>query len=451
MSILRQGKFTPDEIAIPLTSGALRLIDKPADDVIRLYRAAQAAADAAYAENRGRGTARARALAAVSDFRFSTLQGEHRPWHTHSMTNTSHITYLVDRIMDAAFVVISYFVGMRAGEILGLQAGCLQPRSPANPTDPPDSFYIRGKIFKTSRSPAGDPHRWAVPRCVARAITVVERLSEPLRMHTGRPDLWLATSVKGLRTPVSSCTQLTTSAMNTRLNEKFAPFIDLPLYQGKPWHLSTHQGRKTFAAFVGRRDHTGLEALRSHFGHKSIAMTDSAYVGNDPSLAELVDEHIEEESQAALVDLLTASEIAGPAGQRIARNLQFRGRTADPDVIDFAKFLREDLQLTLGPCDWGYCLFRRLTSACHGGDSGPNPVFRNQNTCASCHNFAVTRRHLPVWEDRLARNRALLERPDLTPTTRAVAQHRANQCQEILEQLNASPKLAEESDAEQNN
>ena len=68
---------------------------------------------------------------------------------------------------------------------------------------------------------------------------------------------------------------LSAPAMNLRLNKEFAPFINLPTYQGKTWHLSTHQGRKAFAGFVARRDSTSLDALRAHLGHRSIVMTDA--------------------------------------------------------------------------------------------------------------------------------------------------------------------------------
>ena len=442
---------TPDEIAIPLLSSALRLIEKPADDVISVYLSAQAITDAALRDGFHKWTAHSKAHDAVSKFRFSTLTGEDAPWHPHPVTSTSRITYLVDRIVDAAFVLIAYFVGMRASEILGLQAGCVQPRPAIDPGDPPNIFNISGRILKTSSSPAGDPHRWTAPACAARAIAVLERLSQPLRARTGLSDLWLATPGNGLHNDPSSIYLLSTTSINRRLNEEFAPFIRLPLYRGEPWHLSSHQGRKKFASFVARRDRTGLDALRAHLGHRSITMTDSAYVGNDPSLSDLTDDHIQKESHAALVELLMAPELGGPAGQRIARNSQFRGQTADADVLDEATdeatFLLEDENLTLGLCDWGYCLYRRPTSACLGDDSGPNPVFRSQDTCIGCYNFAVTRRHLPVWQERLSKNLALLKRPNLTPTTRSIAQRCVDQCRKIIAELNASPKPADDSDA----
>ena len=66
---------------------------------------------------------------------------------------------------------------------------------------------------------------------------------------------------------------MTGRTMTVRLNTKFAPFVGVPPHEGKPWHLSTHQGRKTFAYFVARQDRSGLHALKEHFGHRSIVMT----------------------------------------------------------------------------------------------------------------------------------------------------------------------------------
>src|SRR3546814_19696695 len=78
----------------------------------------------------------------------------------------------------------------------------------------------------------------------------------------------------------------------------------------------------------------------------------------------------------------------------------------------------------LGVCDWGYCLYRRETSACLGGEREPNPVLRTQSTCSTCANFAVTGKHKPVWEARLERNSALLQRDDLDSESRALAEAR---------------------------
>src|SRR3546814_9476331 len=65
----------------------------------------------------------------------------------------------------------------------------------------------------------------------------------------------------------------------------------------------------------------------------------------------------------------------------------------------------------------------------------PNPVLRTQSTCSTCANFAVTGKHKPVWEARLERNSALLQRDDLDSESRALAEARIQESRRILDQL----------------
>ena len=223
--------------------------------------------------------------------------------------------------------------------------------------------------------------------------------------------------------------------VNIRLNERLAPFLALPEHQGGTWHLTTYQGRKTFSRFIGRRDRTGLTALQRHLGHVHRAMTDRAYVGTDFELAQLIDDQAAEETRKALEDLLLAPNVAGKAGVMLSERSPFRGRTRSGDVDGYITEILAETDMRLGVCDWGYCLYRRETSACLGGEREPNPVLRTQSTCSTCASFAVTDRHRPVWEARLARNTALIQRDDLDRESRALAETRIQESRRILDQL----------------
>ena len=224
------------------------------------------------------------------------------------------------------------------------------------------------------------------------------------------------------------------STIISRLNNQLAPFIALPHHQGEPWHLNTHQGRKTFARFVGKRDRTGLHALQAHFGHVTRAMTDRGYVGTDFALDDLIDRHAQEETRAALEEVLTATALGGKRGRMIAARSQFRGRTRD-DAQAYVRFLMEETDLRLGVCDWGYCVYRVETAACFGDEKGPNPVLRTESTCLTCANFAVTAKHRPVWQARRDRNADLLAHPGLDPVSRELAETRIAECDRILGDL----------------
>ena len=425
--------YTPDEIAVPLVSAALRLIGAPADDVIALQTLAQTVYDDALAQGISQTKAGFIVTDAIAAFTFSTLPGEDAPWHAAPVSSTKQVRYLVDRIYDACFVVIAYLIGARVSEIIGLQVGCIE-QHPSG--DGSERFaYLVGRIYKTARGADGEAHRWVAPPPVERAILVMERLSARLRAQSGRPDLFLAMASNGLIGPAARINLPVVSTIISRLNNQFAPFTALPHHDGEPWHLNTHQGRKTFARFVGKRDRTGLHALQAHFGHVTRAMTDRGYVGTDFALDDLIDRHAQEETRAALEEVLTATALGGKGGRMIAARSQFRGRTRDGDAQAYVSFLMKETDLRLGVCDWGYCVYRVETAACFGDEKGPNPVLRTESTCLSCANFAVTARHRPVWQARRDRNAGLLDHPGLDPISRKVAETRIAECDRILGDL----------------
>jgi hypothetical protein len=160
-----------------------------------------------------------------------------------------------------------------------------------------------------------------------------------------------------------------------------------------------------------------------------------SYVGTDFELAELVDAQAVQETRAALEELLVAPRLAGKAGRALAARSPFRGRTRGGDLDAYITRLLAETDMRLGVCDWGYCLYRRETSACLGSDREPNPILRTQGTCSSCANFAVSDRHRPVWEERLQRNHTLLSRPDLDRESRALATERVAESRRILDGL----------------
>jgi hypothetical protein len=350
---------------------------------------------------------------------------------------TPAIWALNDRVMrlyDACFIVIAYLVGARASEILALESGSIEWTASDGPDGVGSYAYLTGTIRKGAPGSEGVPHRWVAPEPVVRAVTVLERLSAPWREARGDKRLWTTqqTSCAAIRISGMPLGIVGITTVNQRLNGNFIPFIKLPHHDGQPWQLSSHQGRKTFARFVGSRDRTALCALRKHLGHVTRAMTDRAYVGTDFELSELVDRQAATETRAALEDLLTAPRLAGKAGRILSEGSAFRGRTKDGDLKAYVTQILADTNLRLGVCDWGYSLYRRETSACHGSEREPNPALRTQSVCLGCTNFAITEKHLPVWEGRLRRNLELLERPDLDPESRTMAEQRVDECRNLL-------------------
>lgn len=428
--------YTPDTVAIPLVSAAIRLIGRPADDVLALRDRID---EAGGRDTHDQRVTEVRIYNELSDFRFSVLEGEQRPWRAEAVAGVGGLQFLLTRLYDACFVVIAYLIGARVSEILSLKTGCILMHMSADHSE--EFAYLHGRIYKTANGAEGEPHRWVAPEPVVRAVAVLERLSAPLRHVSGRDDLWLTSNGPGDDEPSVHIHRA--AGFNARLNGSFAAFINLPHYNGRPWHLTTHQGRKTFARFVGRRDRTGLHALAAHFGHVTRVMTDASYVGSDFELAELIDEQIFEETRDALEELLTASRLAGKAGRTIAAGSRFRGRTRDGDVKEYVDFILQETDMRLGVCDWGYCVYRRENAACHGDERGPNPVLRTQSLCAGCVNFTAVEKHRPVWAERRRRSAELLLHPALDPESRMLAVTRVEECNRILSQLDEGQDVQE--------
>jgi hypothetical protein len=250
------------------------------------------------------------------------------------------------------------------------------------------------------------------PEPAVHAVTVLEALSAPHRLRTGRPELWLRVRdrFRGVTEWESECAEPAWIPSTTRINQwlgRFATRLSLPLHESRRWRLSTHQGRKTFARFIALRDRTSLFALAQHLGHRDRVITDTGYVGTDNSLQHEIEAEVLEQSVAAWEHMLSAPQLGGRAGaELVAKRPRFRGRSMQQDLKSYARLLVE-AGLTLGVCDWGFCVYREEYSACRGDAFGPNPERREPSTCARCKNFVVSIEHRSYWLDQVKRHEAL--------------------------------------------
>lgn len=330
------------------------------------------------------------------------------------------------RLMDACFVVIAGFVGMRISEILSMQVGAIE-HHPLGETGLKQA-YIVARLFKTADEPEGRVERWLAPEPVVRAVKCLESLGAPRRASSGHSELFLTNPCFGqVAAPISA------EAINYRLNF-FAAYVGVPLHEGKRWVFTPHQFRKTFARYVARGDRSHLLALADHFKHVSVSMTSRGYVGTDFELHELVDEESRAETAIALDRLLSSDRLGGRMGERIAaRNHAFRGRAGDQVRRDYIDFVLAETDLRIRGCDYGWCVFQAETARC-GGEVAPNEARRGPSVCADCSNFAVDDRHVPYWQDRRRRNQALTDQA-AGPLVRAVLDEAVDECDWVLRRI----------------
>jgi hypothetical protein len=431
---------TPDVVAIPLIQGAIEFLSDSAVQILAARERALCVYNQVKATSGDKRRAWRVMNAAMSEMSIDTPNG------IQQLGSYRSLSMLIDLLYGACFVIISYLVGPRVSEILYLQAGCVQPFDSGTVGASPVGAMIVGTIYK-AESYHGRRHQWMAPAPAVHAISVLEALSAPHRARTGGKELWQRPTVRNfgpsewLPDSKFKLRVSDTKSANERVN-RLARWLNVPSYHGKPWRLSSHQGRKTFARFVALRDRTALYALAQHLGHRDVRQTDAAYVGTDHNLEREIDAAVLDSSTSAWEQMLTAPTLGGRMGAEVlARRPRFRGSSVKREIRDYARMLAET-GLTLGVCEWGYCVYREEVSACHGSATAPNPVRREPLICARCTNFSVTEVHRPYWSGQVDRYESLLNNRDLPTQTLKISRARLEEARSLIRSLDGRTEVS---------
>jgi len=428
----RPWPYTPDSVAVPLVQAAIDIVTRDAPAVLRAletYRKAVAGGRGADHAHTGRATrALQRTSAGIPD-------ADSRVWSVRELVRRTDLLYA------ACFVVISYLVGPRVSEILHLKAGCVQRRSAEGASEP--VTVIIGAIFKRQSGYHGRAHEWVAPPAAVQAVAVLEALSAGHRAVAGRDELWLrrrrGNGATEWHEAEPGLLEIPSTARVSIQLGRFGAWLGLTC-EGRPWRLTTHQGRKTFARFVALRDRTCLFALAQQLGHRERAETDNGYAGSDYRLTQEIDAEILEQSVNAWEHMLAAPGLGGRAGEEIVANRpRFRGKRIKEDLASYARLL-VDAGLVLGVCDWGFCVYREEYSACLGNAAGPNPARREPSTCARCQNFVVSEQHRPYWADQVHRCQGLLDEQALPLQTLRIVRARLDEARSLVRAIDCGRK-----------
>lgn len=409
--------FIPDPVAIAILGEALRWIEDHGDKIV--------CAESIRREAHALGLSRGEKRLASHYVRRALSKAELTCPLGHPLDGAYEVRAAAVHLIEACYIVIAGFVGMRVSEILSMKAGAIEYR-PIGESGV-DQAYVVARLFKTVDDPDGRLERWVAPTPVVRAVELLEQLSAPLRKASDRDELFLVKN-----TQYGEIVPVTHMHMAWRIND-FARVVGVPDHDGMPWKFSTHQFRKTFARFIARRDRTQLLGLADHFKHASVAMTARSYVGSDFDLHSLIDHEARAETAAALDRLLAAKRLGGKMGERIvAGNARFRGRAGEQVRRDYVAFILEETDLRIHACDYGWCVFQQETSRC-GGELQPDEAARAPAVCLSCANMVIETKHRTYWKNRRARNAALLAAAN--PMTAAVLNEAIGQCERVLAQI----------------
>jgi integrase len=185
---------------------------------------------------------------------------------------------LATLLRTACFVVVAYLSGMRTGEVLNLERGCVSH-------DPATGLWlIKGRRFKGARNeqgdkiPEGEQRRdpWVVAEQAAHAVAVLQRLHQhrllfpetlhPLRQPRGRARIGQARQPAGLARDISAFI----AWVNDHAHTLGRPHEVIPNDPCGP--ISPSRFRRTLAWHIVRRPR-GLIAGAIQYEHLHVHMT----------------------------------------------------------------------------------------------------------------------------------------------------------------------------------
>lgn len=275
-------------------------------------------------------------------------------------------------VLVSAAILISTQLGHRISEVVLMEANRLSVIN--------GEAHITFLTWKTKRElvwvtrPANE--------IVVEVIKTLEKYSEPLRIKTGEPYLFL---VKARNQKDKYLIADYSNWGKNRLN----PFIKkhgLKDENGDPLKLTQHYFRHIFTTYA-LKGGMKIQDVAELLGHASITMTETY-------------DHTRQEKQKVIKEILSGEIPVSSSNKTVIQRIEgvdnpFKGKTVDQ--ID--KMCRS-LKIELLP--HGMCLHHPMRGEPCAQDG----------VCLGCKNFIASSNHLPVYEKRLERVDKELERSD---------------------------------------
>ncbi len=339
----------------------------------------------------------------------------------HGLRSLRKLSKELECLQTACFVLIAFATGMRLSELLSLREGCCEVETQSGR---PDLVWIHSRVFKMQGLPDGRKAKWLGGPLCAKAVQVLERLGRSVRRKARVSYLWMPIPANYrryvTRTPLSGPSILHRLA-------RFLEMLELKDSEGRPFHIHPHMFRRTFARYVARYDTTNLLALKEHFKHLSLSMTDY-YVGHDLELWMLMEEETAKVSFESFDKAMRADQLAGPGGARLKKKIdeaiaegrlekEFRGEAGDHLRKKMIRDLVEAGQRIYPCAASNYCWFRSESALCTEGN---RPIIKHCNPGA-CLNSVITLEHKPHWEKTRRDCEELIEmKPQAEPYQKAL-------------------------------
>lgn len=334
-------------------------------------------------------------------------------------------TLLIEERMlqSACYIVCAYLTGMRDAEVQAMRSGCLEVRRSEDGVI--ERYRINSTVYK-HRDGRGQPETWTTIEPVAKAIDVLERLTQRIRKSRGGDTLWrVLNESHGRKDHISAEIVRQLNAFRDHLNDQFgtsgAPVVP-PERDGKPWRITTRQFRRTIAWHIANRPF-GTVAGMLQYKHSGIA----AYEGYAGTSRSGFRNEVERERALGQLDNVLsyfdrhrAGEVLmGPAAARISKELHQAADKLDPLPGHIAEPARVRAMLahvakTLFVGVMNDCFFDPATALCLNGKKEAATPTMAQCRPDRCPNSCIASHHQTLWAKAIADGQALLKTKRLT-------------------------------------
>jgi hypothetical protein len=471
----------PDEVALPLLKEVQSWINIKAEDVLRLQSMYFDAKIKGENQGLSKDAVLARTNLAIRNFTFSVLPSQNEPWRVSisadevilhpqrgaiSLDATQMLRMYIMRARDSAIHTLQYMVGMRVSEICSTKGGW------ANESDLPDCivrrfskngvmelFFVKGVLTKGVPQPRDD--EWLLgcrpvgsleyPAPV-KAIMLLERLFRPWRELGGKGGLIVSfAQPRGLPQVSKSVSEITSSALLKGAKRFVFSEVDLSHLPDSNEHdenlamyrdskglcIRTHQGRKTFAAYMLESRTSLLRAVSQHFKHMNVAVTESAYFPAISRLRGDAESISFAETVSFFAEATQGKKIYGRMGEVV---MEYFGKQNWKNCKTLGELERKvselvkthDLRIFF--TQYGACLIKAnpVESACRNATGRaswqldtPDYSARSLNICSGCACYAMDSTHLPFWKSRASSLEIIVEQATKVGNAREFRVHKS--------------------------
>lgn len=215
--------------------------------------------------------------------------------------------------------------------------------------------------------------------------------------------------------------------------------------------LQTYQWRKSYAMYVIRTDRRMTPAIATQFKHVSVAITENAYITNNP---ELLRETNSQQALAAAAFMYRRVVGLEPSGGRVGKIIdryadlvrEVIGDSSRPEGIRQLQEWCEQRGIRVFPSPHGKCFLRiawkqakchEVSGTIHWNLRRPNYKTREPDLCAGCACFGVDLDHAEFWINRYVENETAWRQAKKRGLTRGfrVIQERAGVAANMLRVL----------------